>query len=405
MGLSQVHALGRNTRMFARRETALASSSTSANVVHPRAADAFKVLKASIKGTQARKDRMDARQTRSTIERILGMKTVEWSIEKYAMGSGTAGTPPNDHPLWQGAFGTYANTPSTSDVYTPADTQAALGSTMLAMEHNQASLIKAVGSWVESWKFTAKGGDEPRVVFAGGACDWIFTGPSTTSGSLSGGESSVTVQTNDADNFEVGSMIQVGTSNNSGGNPPGHLVTAKAGAVLTITPIIVGAQSSGVDVLPYVPVDTGTTGSPIAGILGSVTLTGTAASAGDNIIPITECEVELVNNIKPFTDQAFTATVPDYIPGFRTVKGSITLRARKDQMIRLGHYRNDSFTQRVLTITCGSTAGQRIIIAMNNVEIEVPDFDVPESEEALIKLSFVALGTGAGANEITVTFN
>src|SRR5690606_17596560 len=96
----------------------------------------------------------------------------------------------------------------------------------------------------------------------------------------------------DPEAFEVGSVISVGTSNNSGA---GHLVTAKSGSTLTVTPSVSGAQSDGADVAAFAPSET-VAGAPIAGILGSFEV--------DSVeIPITTFDLTIKNNFAPFNDE------------------------------------------------------------------------------------------------------
>src|SRR3990167_3839709 len=103
MAIALDYALARQRRFFVSAETTIGT------FVKPAATDAVKVLKANIGFQPTRKDRADSRQSRSTLARITGKTTVPFSIEKYLIPSGTAGTPPDDHLLLYAAIGAYTN--------------------------------------------------------------------------------------------------------------------------------------------------------------------------------------------------------------------------------------------------------------------------------------------------------
>lgn len=389
MGLATPHSLGRNQRCYVVRESAFGT------YIRPSGSSALKVTKSSMDSTIERIKRRDASQTASTTEGITGRRTASWSVDSYAMGSGTAGTPPDIHDLLYAWFGTYTNTPSTSDAYTIADSQTARGSVSLTREYNSIFAQGMAGCLVESFKFAYSGTSLPMWTFDGPGADLYYTGYSTLNGALSGGETSIVVQTAAQDNFMVGSVISVGTSNNSGGSPPGHIVTAKSGATLTITPAVTGAQSDGAVVAPYVPTES-TAGSPVSHVLATAALDGAT-------LPVTSFELTGKNNFKVHDDEAGSAIITDATPGWRDVTGSISLRARRDQILHLGKWRNSVATIRDLQVVCGTAAGSIITFDLNRIEVENPKFDSPEADECMITLPFWARGS-SGADELSVTF-
>lgn len=381
MGVATPHAVGRNQKFFAKAET------TFATFAKPAATNALKVLKSEMSFKQERKDRMDARSSRSVLERITGKQEVTWSVEKYILPSGSAGTAPDDGDIWKNLLGVETVNASTSVVYTPSASQSALGSLSLVRHFNDVVMEALAGAVCESASVKLSGGDEPKVTFEGFAAKHIHTGYSTTSGALSGGESSISIQSADVYNFENGSVIQVGTSTN-------HEVTSGGGtSTLTLGTTISGAQSSGVAVAPYVPSET-TAGSPIAGVLGSLTVDGTA-------LLISSAEVNIKNNHKQVNDEAFYAYTTDYVPGFREVTGSLTVRARRDFVLYLG--KRKAFTTRDLQLICGTTSGAKFKIDIDYAEFEFSALEAPEAEEVTFTLPFKALGS-SGEDEITVTF-
>jgi hypothetical protein len=382
------HILERNQRVFANRE------STYATQVQPTASSAFRVLKGSWKPAIERKDRVDARATRSRLERITGMRKVTWDLESYVIPSAAAGTPPNIGTLLQQWMGTYVNTPSTSDVYSPSDSQTALGSTTITTEYNDIFNVGLIGGVVETGKFSIKGGEEPRVTLTGWASDFILTGNTTLNGGISGGVTSMVVT--DADVYEVGSLVTIGTSN-GGGN--GHRITVKAGTTATFTPSLTGNQSNGAVVAPFAPSES-YAGSPLPYVFGTLTLDG-----GSNF-PFTELEIEMANKIKPYDKQALTATVQDYVCDFRDAKGSLSFWARQDQLIWVNHWRNAVSTTHALVASVQPTASAtaRLVITANNIEMEDPEITPTSGDAALVKIPFVMMGSGSGANELSITF-
>jgi hypothetical protein len=197
---------------------------------------------------------------------------------------------------------------------------------------------------------------------------------------------------NDADAFEIGSVIAIASDDNSGA---GYKVTNKSTTTLTLEDT--ASWSNSAAVTPFTAAEA-TVGSPSPGITGSVTL------AGNSGIEIVAFEVTLKNNIKPMADEAFSAVVTDFIPGYREVTGSLTVRCAKDQALELGKRR--AFGTRDLQVVSGSGTGKVCTIDLDDVEFQFSALDIPESEEVVITLPFIALASSATANdELTITFS
>jgi hypothetical protein len=384
MGTTQTHALGRNRKFFAKVET------TYGTFVAPAATDAVKALNASFTFQQARENRMDSRTTRSLLERYTGKKQVSWSSEHYVIPSGAEGTAPDVGVMLKALMGTETVNGGVSVIYSLSDSQSGLTSLSLVQHFNDVLMEAAKGAWVESCTISGKGGDAPRIKFEGGAADLVTTGTSTTNGATSG--TTVTVQTADADNFDVDSVIKVGTADNSGA---GFKVTAKSGAALTVNGS--PAMGNGVSVIPFVPTET-TAGAVLGGIAGSFLIDGVAVGV------ITEFEVTIKNNIKPISDEALNEKVSDFIVGYREVSGSVTLRGRSDVIKYHAQRRTDITDTKDLRLAIGTTAGKILTIDIDRAEWVNEGIDSPEADEITIKLPFVALASSAGADEITLTF-
>ena len=119
-------------------------------------------------------------------------------------------------------------------------------------------------------------------------------------------------------------------------------------------------------------------------------------------MPITAFEVTVNNNIKAISDEAFEQGTSDYVPGFREVTGSLSIRCRSDVAIQIG--KQAVFATQAITVTCGDTTGSKFVVSIPAAELEVTAVETPQSDEVVIPLTFKALGTGSGENEISMSF-
>ena len=383
MGLNQTSVLGRLQRVFVRSESAAGTW------VAPRAQDAIRTKKADVKLDVERVDRTDARQHASRVERITHLRRVTWAHEGYLGASGAAGTAPDEGELLRGLFGTETVNSGTSVVYTLSSSQT-IPTFTIHKEDSGVLMRSGTGCVVNQGKFSFKGGADAMSSYSGMGMQYAHTGSTTLNdASANNADTTVTIATADINNFSTNSYIQIGTST-------GHQVTGGAGtATLTISPGLTGGQSNGAAVTPYVPSETiSSTVVPVT--LGTVTLAGTS-------LPFTEAEVEIDNGFKPNDQQGGIAYVTDFIRGFRTVKGSVTVRATKDQILQLGNYNTAVATTQALVIAVGNVAGYRFSFSFPYAEINLAEIDVPEADEAIIKLPFEALASSSGNDEVALT--
>lgn len=397
MGVSQLHALGRNRKFYVNEETTYIDSENVATAfVKPAGTDAAVVLNASFTPAQERKVRDDARASRSALEQITGKKSATWSVESYVLPSGTAGTAPDLGPLFKGAMGTETVSGGTRVTYS-LNTNQDLGSFSLTQFFNETFMETLTGCYVNSMTISVAGGEEPKVTFEGESSGlYIPTTTSPSAAQLTAGESTATVDgsgtgtsfdvhAGEGENFKPGSVISVATDTDL-------VVTAVSNDTITVDSSITFADDD--EVKPFAPTET-VAGSPIAGILGSLTLAG-------NSLPITSFEVTVANNNKGIADEAFVAGTSDYVPGFRDVTGSLSIRCRRDLAIEIGK-RLDFGTQAIV-VTCGDTAGKKLIVEIDDAEFEVAAVDTPQSDEVVVPMNFRALATSAGEDEIVIKF-
>ena len=397
MGVSQLHALGRNRKFYVNEETTyIDSENVATDFVKPAGTDAAVILNASFTPAQERKVRDDARASRSALEQITGKKSATWSVESYVLPSGTAGTAPDLGPLFKGAMGTETVSGGTRVTYS-LNTNQDLGSFSLTQFFNETFMETLTGCYVNSMTISVAGGEEPKVTFEGESSGlYIPTTTSPSAAQLTAGESTATVDgsgtgtsfdvhAGEGENFKPGSVISVATDTDL-------VVTAVSNDTITVDSSITFTDDD--EVKPFAPTET-VAGSPIAGILGSLTLAG-------NSLPITSFEVTVANNNKGISDEAFVAGTSDYVPGFRDVTGSLSIRCRRDLAIEIGK-RLDFGTQAIV-VTCGDTAGKKLIVEIDDAEFEVAAVDTPQSDEVVVPMTFRALATSAGEDEIVIKF-
>jgi len=397
MGVSQLHALGRNRKFYVNEETTYIDSENVATAfVKPAGTDAAVILNASFTPAQERKVRDDARASRSALEQITGKKSATWSVESYVLPNGSAGTAPDLGPLFKGAMGTETVSGGTRVTYS-LNTNQDLGSFSLTQFFNETFMETLTGCYVNSMTISVAGGEEPKVTFEGESSGlYIPTTTSPSAAQLTAGESTATVDgsgtgtsfdvhAGEGENFKPGSVISVGSDTDL-------VVESVSNDTITVDSSITFTDDD--EVKPFAPTET-VAGSPIAGILGSLTLAG-------NSLPITSFEVTVANNNKGIADEAFVAGTSDYVPGFRDVTGSLSIRCRRDLAIEIGK-RLDFGTQAIV-VTCGDTAGKKLIVEIDDAEFEVAAVDTPQSDEVVVPMNFRALATSAGEDEIVIKF-
>ena len=396
MGASTDHALGRNLRFFCKKESAAGGAYGTSSQEALAGGDAAKVLSSSMEFTVARNDRMDSRTSRSVMERITGKQEISWSCESYLLPKSGTDAPDIDpfiEAAMGGAFGA-----STAKTYKFSDSNA-LPTCRIARTANGVLREDLFGAYVEEMSISASGGEEPKISFSGGAFNYALTGTGTCASS-GVTTTSLPLLSGDGVNFMVGSVISV--------NGDETIVTAKSAAdTLTVKS---GTYANDEAIVPSTYTETGTGGSPVNGISGSLTLNSVS-------LPVTSFDVTVTNGIKALSDEAFEKGTSDFVAGFRSVKGNISVRARKDFIKSLAqryvqlngtdptatNY-DPTFSSVALVVTMGSTTDYKVVATMSKVEIDFAGIEIPESEEAVLSLPFTALGT-SGSDELTLAWN
>ena len=402
MGVNSKHMLGRDLKFFAVPETTYNPGLDGFTI--PQGFDGLSVLASSMEYAQERVNRADARFTRSLKERITRRIEVSWSCESYVIPRGmlTAGgaatrrgaSQGNDlHVLLRSALGSSAGDGGSGTTYSLTSTQS-LPTLSLFREASGVGMEMILGAYTNEFTLSASGGDEPKMSFSGSASKYAFTGTTTAESGTSGPNATFTAALNNGhDNFEAGSLVQ------GAGGALGRVtsVDRSTGVVTTDS----GSAFAAELITPYVPTPTpNSTAVPLNGISGSLALTGPTATA----LPITAFEVTIANNIKAINDEAFTDSITDFVTGYREITGSLSVRARADQMKEI--ILRKIFEPRALTVTLGSgSAGNKVIVTMPKVEFDFSALEIPEAEETTFTLPFVALQNSTSDDEMTIQFD
>ena len=327
--------------------------------------------------------------SRSVLERVTGKQEVSWSVESYVLPRGGS-TVPDIDPLLEAALGS-AYGAATSETYTLTDLNA-LPTVHMARTSNGVFREDLFGCYVDEMSITASAGDEPRISFSGGAYNYALTGTGTTHASSSVTSTSVPMSSGEGVSFMVGSVIDI-----NGGST---IVKAKSGDTLTVKS---GTYTNGEAVTPETYSES-TGGSPTTGITGSLTLNSVT-------LPITSFDVTLTNGIKPLSDEAFEKGTSDFIAGYRSVKGNISVRARKDfikslaaRYVATSATADPSFTAVPIQVNLGATAGKIVSVFVPTAELDFGAIDVPEAEEAILNIPFTGLGS-SGGDEFKIAWN
>ena len=395
MGQSVDHAVGRARRVFAKSEAAFNT------FVNPAATDAIKIRDFSITAALERAKRIDNRSSRGVgTEQITRKKSFAWSLDAYALPSGVAGTAPDIGEVLKRAMGIETVTGGTKVDYTLNSVQA-IGSLLLQdFMHDSAStpngvLMQAVwGAVVEALTIKVSGKEEASISAEGIAASGAHTVYGTSTATISAAATSFTYAAADAGASQVGSVIKIGTDDNTGA---GYTVTAvdAAGTGITFTPGLGVQQTGATPIRPFAPTET-TAGSPLSATLGSVT-------AGGISLPIVEAELTMKNGMKPIDDEQGQDAPSDFIPGDREVTGSLKFRGRRDVLINWAN--RTRLGTRALVITCGNVAGNRLKINVPFAEIDVTQaLDTPARDEVMVPLPFTALES-AGNDEFNLSFD
>ena len=320
----------------------------------------------------------------------------DWSLPMYLRPSGSLGVVPQGAALFKALFGNQTITPSISVAYT------------LAKQLSSFSLWFKYGSTV----FFAFGGsnDSGKLgITKKGALKWDMSGKFMSvgwvgtdelSGPVDGTVTPVTaIPVKDAKKYTVGGRIMIGIDDNAGA---GFTITAVdvAANTLTINPGCESNNATDVVVAPFLP--TGAkVGSPVESRTAKVSFDG-----GSTFVKIKGIDLTFTNGIQYMEDEIQEPGVEnptDYVEGQRSIKGSVTVLMRRDDLAYFYDGLNSSQEKSVKIVAGEDVNGKRASISMPKARLTVPNLS-PSAPTVELKMDLTALGTN-GEDEISMLLN
>lgn len=376
------YAYGREEFVFVKKETVMGT------YVAPAATDAIQVISTDIVFTPQRKRVPVKTSLRQQLVKVNGRKSGTWSIEKYLLPSGTAGTAPDDTDLWEALMGSI--TDGASDVVYALTKEPGMSLSILRQfgPHQEAICGAVPGKATISWG--GEEGSEPKAKFEGVCYDHYLSGTDALAVAVSAADEIVVV---DARQFAVGMLIDVGTDDNTGA---GFLIEGIAYATNTLTlNADVASQAEDAVVKPHYLTPT-TAGDIMQVINGTVTLGGSG-------IYLTGGSVE-IDNAPKLRNNEYGLALPRGLryPDSRIVKVSLDMYFERGALA----WYNDAkrYTALDAVILLGDVAGKEVQIDLTDIEFDIPSVKIPEADEATISLTGQADGSATGDDEVVVTF-
>jgi len=388
-------AIGRDVIVLAKEE------STPGTAVFPSATDAI-FLTGEGSFRQVRNFIPDAqrRATFSKMERIKSrLAPGEWSFLTYIKPSGSQGTAPECGQLLKGLFGKEMVSAGQKVEYTLAGIDDTLPTFTIWFRLGHTVFCNA-GCVVNSGDITIKAGNDDDsiagITFGGYFMKQIRTGTDALSQDEILG--ATTIHVNNARKFMVGSIISIGSLNNSGS---GYDVTDVdyANNTLTISPQLEDAASEGDVVKGYLPTPT-EVGEPVHGRLGYVTF-----DEGSNPVntPIVAATIGMNNNIKMIEDEKADIDYPnDFIrTAEREVSLSVDCYFKKDVAARW--YEVDAQAEKEIKIPAGDTAGKKLRFEFPKVQLDTPELS--GAEEVVMTMPKAVLASSSFEDEVKLVFD
>lgn len=396
----------RNRRLYAVTETTFGTQ------VKPAATDAFRALSGAIESpSDHRIERDDNRPSRSLEAQITGsIPPIPWSYEMYVIPSGTAGTPPDIHPLLMAALGTdsYTNTPATSDEYALTDTAQNRGSLSLyemypAGNSNQFDCVHSealFGAICSTLSLSGGGGEPPKFTLGGVGSQYALTARDDVNDGTPEDDAVITVT--NGQQFNAGSLIAFFEEADGttlvfdGAGNAGVQVSSVSSNALTLAETLVGSGVADNDIVaPWTPGET-VSGQPIPGVQGTLTVEGVSVS------PIAY-NIDLDNGDMPHDTEAFQQwAMTGYHEAKRRLTGQFTYRAKASDMKVLTQ--RSQYGNVTLSLVLGTTAGSILTVAVE-AEMGFASKEKAEDDTVICVCPFKGLATSANAkDEFKLTF-
>lgn len=389
-GIQAQRALGRDVELLLAEETAFDT------LVTPVVGHSVKVMNYSVDVNDDRRVRQIARGNRARHKRHPGLLLPDFSFSTE-LAPLAAGTPPDVGPALKAFFGDETIVSSTSVTYGLAGDESAPTSLQALFVHRGVLQHYFGGSVVNQLSMQFPQNEDPSVEFSCLSKRLRRTGYTLLDGAAS---SDTTIDVDDTGYFEVGSVVQVGST------------ITRVTAINSATSMTLADAVSASDNAPVTPVtvwsddpdDSGAGGEPIAHT--DYTLDISTDSLSD--LDFVSASFEGTNNIQRINPAGKRETT-DFILGHAELTGTLGFfgeRDRIDYLVRSGRLNNSQqFDDLSFTVTAGTAGAPGIVtVTVSEAEFDVGNISVPDAggdDFVTFEIPFYAVLTNpGGANRL-----
>jgi len=360
-------------------------------------ADAMNVLKTTFKPDQKRENRADTRNTRSLLERHSMRKNVDWSVESYLCGSGTAGTAPDCAPFLKALFGTETTSAGSYVEWSLAQSQ--LPTSLQLVRQNE--VFQQVLQGCAASRLTLESGGGPIKMTVEGKAVWQKWMNAIPLCSGTNGTTAVTAGASDlASQVDTNTICQLDDAGtiDDGADNDGLRVTDVTGAGITVDSNLDNDHTASV-LEPWRPTCS-TLGSEATDLVGHLTL-------GGGELDLVSWKLVLDNNMQmPNGQYGYDRAMYAYY-GRRFVTLSLSIQYRRDMGFHIDDARNftSSGALEIIAGSDSSGSGDQYQISGNAVELDFipPETPEPESTDvAKLAATGVILASSSGEDELTM---
>jgi hypothetical protein len=327
---------------------------------------------------------------------ILESQENKWALESY-IAPGAAGVAPDIGPLLDHAFGKAgAVVAGTSVTYDLADAQPTVGLQLSVNAGLGGEILEvANGAWCEQLSIECQSGEEPKISASGGFASYgMCLQGATTTGIEAAGQTAISCAAGTSRCLRPNAVVKFGAETNTGA---GYTVTAvdTATDTITITPALAGEVASLTPITPLVLAGT-RTGTPVAGVAGSVSIGGAA-------MEFLKVKIDINTGIKPITSG--TSDVPTkLVLAERVITGEIELVEQAENTIKTAM--GWTGTAQAIIVRLGpNTAASKYTITIPSALCKVVKRAYADGEATKITVAFLAKQSAAAADEMSTIFN
>jgi len=314
----------------------------------------------------------------------------DFSFTTYVKPSGTPGLAPEHDVLFQCLMGVKTPDPGVKTTYSLAN-QLDSFSLWLKKGHTAFALR---GCTINSAEFSIAGEAIASIRWSGNSMETIWAGTETSPANLIASTTVIQLNTGGAALFCVGMYVSVGSDTNGAAGYAIINVNYNLDRITIGTPLAT-PQGIGATIAPWLPAAGVEVGEPVLGKLGMVTIATTDAI-------IKSASLSITNNIKYYTDEKNNTLTAERFgrPKMREINGSLNLYFLKRGLSYF--YRSAYQIANALVIPAGNVSGYIMELLVPYAEYKTPK--ISGDEELGQDLSFMALASGSGNDELSIVF-